>query len=64
MHFRQEQFFRSERVILPFDTSFCFFPRKKTQKAKIYFSNMQRQRKTNAVTVPVGLIKLQHKCSL
>jgi hypothetical protein len=51
MHFRQEQFFRSERVILPFDTSFCFFPRKKTQKAKIYFLNMQRQRKTKAVTV-------------
>jgi len=63
MHFCQEQFFRSERVILPFDTSFCFFPRKKTQKAKIYFLYAQ-QNKANARAVPVGLIELQHKCSL
>jgi hypothetical protein len=45
MHFRQEQFFRSERVILPFDTSFCFFPHKKTQKAKIYFKTCSGKEK-------------------
>jgi len=63
MHFRQEQFFRSERVILPFDTSFCFFPTKKLKKRKYIFKHAtakKNQRRHSADR----LIKLQHKCSL
>jgi len=63
MHFRQEQFFRSERVSCRLIQVFAFFPAKKLKKQK-YIFKYATAKKNQCRHSADRLIKLQHKCSL